>query len=658
MSAFNIGLSALRANQVALQTISNNIANASTEGYIRQRVQLTEATPFQSGGLQLGNGVLIAGVERVRDQAVETSLTLNLSQSAAGRAGLEALQQIERIYTSGTGSLTGQLSQFFNQVEQLSVNPTAEVLKRGVLSAAQGIAQQISSFQSDLSTMRHQVESQIQGKVDRVNELTKQISELTSRINTLSAAGQQHNTLLDQRDQLIRELGTFVDLSAASLINEGSALVAADGWLVIGETVPRLSTSRTAEGTLELRLSGGQGPVTPLSGELSSLLTVVNQWIPETIAAFQDWSRTFVGGINAIMATGLTAAGPAGTLTGSTVVAHPDVPLAQAGLVFPVQKGRLHVTVTDNATGRQSLHSLEIDVNQDSLQDVLDRLDALPNVDAAFLAENGRARISGAPGYTIDFTGRPQTLPDTSAISGTARPTVQGLSRTSTNSDWIITASGEGVIGVTPGLKLLVTDAKTGNAVAELNVGSGYQANQPLEIAAGLSLSLTPGTVMAGDQFHVAAIGTPDSTGLLAALGINALFETNDLLNVQVSSSLIRRPELLATSRTGAGGDNELLMRVTGFRQANLFSQGTENAEDRLASMTSSLGVAVNAKRSEVDQLSTFSEQLKDLQSAVSGVDPNEELLLMLQFQRSFQASARFLSTLNETLDDLLGLVR
>ena len=74
MTNFSIGISGLSAAQAALDVIGNNIANAATEGYHRQRIELTPAYSSQTGSVLLGGGVDVAGVTRLVDNLLEQAM--------------------------------------------------------------------------------------------------------------------------------------------------------------------------------------------------------------------------------------------------------------------------------------------------------------------------------------------------------------------------------------------------------------------------------------------------------------------------------------------------------------------------------------------------------------------------------------------------------
>ena len=97
--------------------------------------------------------------------------------------------------------------------------------------------------------------------------------------------------------------------------------------------------------------------------------------------------------------------------------------------------------------------------------------------------------------------------------------------------------------------------------------------------------------------------------------------------------------------------------RYIDLRNRGLFSFGAESVEERLATLTGLSGVLVSNSQLEIDQRDSRQLQLENARDSVSGVDPNEELLEMLQFQRAFQAASRFVTSIDETLDDLLRLI-
>ena len=120
------------ADQTALSTTSNNIANANTPGYSRQTVELAEVAPVQYGGLLLGDGVQLQQIVSQRSSLLQTQLDQETQQQSKYSSYLGSMQQVQTLFneTSGTG-LQSSITAFFNSLQQLSTNPSNTSLRAG-----------------------------------------------------------------------------------------------------------------------------------------------------------------------------------------------------------------------------------------------------------------------------------------------------------------------------------------------------------------------------------------------------------------------------------------------------------------------------------------------------------------------------------------------
>ena len=191
--------------------------------------------------------------------------------------------------------------------------------------------------------------------------------------------------------------------------------------------------------------------------------------------------------------------------------------------------------------------------------------------------------------------------------------------------------------------------------MATLDIGQGYEAGQPLSLINGAKVTLTPGTVATGDSFTTKVVGQPDSAGLLTALGLNTFFSGDDAATMRVNDELLADPDRLATSRSGLVGDSSNLQRMISLRDGqsmNGQSTFTESFNQTLGEIGSE--VSFLNQLDETNQLLT--NRISDEIQSVSGVDPNEEMIQVLKYQRMFQMAAKFINTVNQTLDELLRL--
>ena len=118
-----IAAQALEVDQGALNVTSNNIANASTPGYSREVVDLSEQAPIESGNLTVGTGVDLQQIQSVRDQVLSLLIAEQNTQQSGAQTQLNGLQQVQGLFSDPTQGIGANLTTFFNSISQLSTNP-------------------------------------------------------------------------------------------------------------------------------------------------------------------------------------------------------------------------------------------------------------------------------------------------------------------------------------------------------------------------------------------------------------------------------------------------------------------------------------------------------------------------------------------------------
>jgi flagellar hook-associated protein FlgK len=280
---------------------------------------------------------------------------------------------------------------------------------------------------------------------------------------------------------------------------------------------------------------------------------------------------------------------------------------------------------------------------------------AVPHLQALADPQTGTLRFLAEPGYRFDFAGRIPTQLATS-ITGTAQPTVTGTYTGSQNDIYTVTATTSGTVDLTPNLTLEVRNS-AGQLLGTVSVGQGYAPGSAVPLVDGLVLQLSAGTLNALDSFQVPVIAQPDTSGLLTALGINTLFTGSSADTIAVNPEIVASPERLAVSQSGAPADAGRLRQMLAVRDRPVFADSGLTLAGFYDRLVADLGAEVQATEQTQQHLQAVGDQLRAEQQAVSGVDPNEELVRLLQYQRAFQLAARYLVVVNDMLDELLRLV-
>ncbi len=657
MKAFDIGLSALRTHQQALATMGHNIANASTPGYHRQRVELVNRPPSTSDPLQIGTGVDVKRISRLRDTAVETALLRNSSVSGYASQALDIASQMELFLTPSDTSIHSSLSSFFNRLEHVANAPHELSVRREFLASAQELMQGFGQLDQSLAKLDSDVRSTLKDGVLQVNQLIRDIADLNAQIFQARSMQREPNDLLDRRDQLVTELSGFLDAEILITDDGNEHVVLASGALVIGQRAVQIEFAQQNDGSYGIRRAGADSFLPVVTGKFRALLEATNELIPEQRLQINALASQLVRTLDQQHARGLTDSGPYEVMTGQRSVADVHTPLQEQGLAFPIVSGNLYITVTNKSTGNRTTEMIQISPAVDSLSSLALQIDGLAGVSATIDPARGTMTIHAESGFEFDFAGRPDNVPDLTSFSGTGVPMFSGNYTGNGNDEWNVTFSGPGTIGLTPGLTAVITD-QAGQIIASHNVGAGYEAGQPLLIRDGMTLQMASGSVLAADEFSLFVIADSDETGVLSALGINSLFEGTEVGTFQVRSQILQNPQYLAGSMTGTPGDATNFAELSLIRDLRFQAIGNRTITEELAEMTADSGLSVQSAESQLRQSEFLQQRLSADRDSVSGVDINEEMLRMLEVERAFQAASRFISAVNSTLDELFRLVQ
>jgi len=225
LQGLQTALSGLLAEQQALDITGNNIANSQTEGYTRESVIMRPSPPIaipalstRTGeGAQLGTGVSVETYARIRNSYLDAQYRTQNSALSGASTQSEALAQAQSAFNEPSSSgLASQLSAFWTAWSSLANSPTSEAAKQGVVSAAQQLTTSFNQLSGELATISGQVEQQyssLTGANGQVQGYANQIAQLNGQIKLAEEAGQQPNTMLDQRDLLLDKLSSLAQVT-------------------------------------------------------------------------------------------------------------------------------------------------------------------------------------------------------------------------------------------------------------------------------------------------------------------------------------------------------------------------------------------------------------------------------------------------------------
>ena len=227
-----------------------------------------------------------------------------------------------------------------------------------------------------------------------------------------------------------------------------------------------------------------------------------------------------------------------------------------------------------------------------------------------------------------------------------------------TAGSFTVVAKGDGTVGVTPGLTVEVLDA-AGKSLGTFDVGSGYVPGDAIEILPGVQMALAAGDLEAshGDAFGFDLIDDSDSANVLGALQIAALFTGSGAADVDVAAAVAADPRLLAGSRSGDPGDGSNFLSLAGLRELGLAGLSGRTFTQGFGDLVASVGVDVESNRTAGEAQVQLVMTLENQRESISGVNQDEEMLHLLEYQHLYQAAGKYLQTLSETQQTLLDLL-
>lgn len=317
MSLLNIALTGLGVAQTSITTTSNNITNAETEGYSRQRTeQATRPSEFTGGGY-IGNGAYINSIDRIYNQYINEELRLAGQDLKEVESYLTQAEQLDSLLASTNTSVTSSLERFFSSLSTAAEDPQSNAARQLVLSEADSLADRYNVLYEEVVEQNNYVNSQIGTIVEEINHLSNSIATLNDAIASAFSNGRQPNELLDQRELAIRNLSELVGITTVEQSNgEMNIFVGTGQALVVGVEVSDMSTELSLDAGFQTAIyqppSGTDLTSVVSGGELGGLLEYQRELVLPTLNELGRLALVTAQTINDQQAQGLDAQGDFG----------------------------------------------------------------------------------------------------------------------------------------------------------------------------------------------------------------------------------------------------------------------------------------------------------------------------------------------------------
>lgn len=614
-SGIEMGKRSLQAHTTALTTVGHNLSNASTEGYSRQRVNLSATDPLYRPELnraerpgQLGQGVGVDSIERIKDDLLQNRILAQGDNSGYWNTRDNYIMMVEQIYNEPTEvSVRSLMDKFWEGWQELSIHSEDDASRQAVLQRGQGLIDGINSRYDRLKGVRTMINDDLKISVGQVNGILNDISELNIQIEKSEALGDNPNDLLDKRDTLVENLSDYMNITVDNRDPDEFLIHTSGMHLIQGKQVHYLDTvpNPENEGYLDIVWESNGNYADIRNGKLSSLLELRDSDLRGEIQKLDTMTINFTDMVN---------------------------------------------EVHSNAWGK----------NGETGVDLFQEYQFINNVNGNY-DKNGDGEFDSS--YVFRMTGnnvlepKQQTgLAGTMTLSGPSgnidveyfpADTVEDIVKKINNS------STEVVARLNRDNKLIVK-ASTAAAIEnpDFVIRHVEDSGQFLVGYAGILENSGADGAYTWDQ--------PDAVNSLTTAEYAVAPLSHPSGWVEINSEVKKDPSMLAAGfgtngRVAESGDGSAALAIAQLRNQPVMVGKLTSFDDYFADTVAEIGLKgeIAGRSNEAQEL--VMKDLKDLQSSVSGVNLDEEMSDMIKFQHGYAAAARFVSTIDEMLDTIIN---
>ncbi len=336
----SIGSSGISAYQRALATVSNNVANVSTDGYTRQGVDISSNQPRLLGGSYMGTGAYFDGVRRQYDAFIESNLRNSNSALATQQPLLSYVNRLIDVMGDESIGLTSAMKQFFESGRDLATDPASVIQRSIFLRDADGLAARFRQLDTQFELLDNETRQAVQTDIGQINSITQQLAKLNLQLNKHAELNKQPSELLDQRDLLLRDLSSLTAIKTSFAPN-GAVLVSVgdtinQGVLVNGTVSRQIGVDVAQEGLKFTIDPYGKPEAMPAitQGKVGGLLAFREQVLEQAQGALNTLAKVVSEEINTVHRSGLDAEGRLG---GDLFAIQANARSPAAGLTMVVQ---------------------------------------------------------------------------------------------------------------------------------------------------------------------------------------------------------------------------------------------------------------------------------------------------------------------------------
>ncbi len=653
MSILGTALTGLRTAQTLIDTTGNNIANANTEGYVRQRADVTTQG---SVGYQLG--AQVARITRDVPTALQNQVRIDAGKTAASSTYAQGAARIDQIIGDVETGLNSVMNDFFSSAQALTQDPTSIPARQTFLTQAKSLASRVNQMGSQLNREEQYLTAQMKVGAERLNQLSDELVQLNRQIGGSSAHQTPPLQLMDQRDQVLAEMSELAGVDVFPLADNQVAVYLSGGSvLVTGENKLDVAVAPTANdptrSQLVLQSNGSTVGLVPNS-KLDGTLGGLNQLLDDVIfPARNELGRISLGladSINQTLGRGLDLNGNFGAPLFGDINSSGQLPGRAVPNLGNTGGGQVDVLIADTQALTAKDYSLRFTGGNYAILDSTGSTVASGAVGATSTTitfDGLEINLGASSGYADgDTFGIQPTRRSSESISvvlndvaalGLASPVIGADDLANTGSG-AITVSATSAVGT--GTNFTTSPAAmTPELIVEVTGAGSYAVKDASGGATLWTATYTPGSQI--DLFSTTP-GDTTYTGFTAS--INGLPDVGDTFTLSFNA--------------GGTADNRNAQALFDLQGANWLDNGTERFSDSYGGLVASVGSQAALGQIRADADLAISEASSARLGDLAGVNLDEEAANLVRYQQYYQASAQVISIANSLFQTLISSLR
>ncbi|MBN1849910.1 MAG: flagellar hook-associated protein FlgK [Deltaproteobacteria bacterium] len=412
----NVAKDALLTQQYAVDVVSHNIANVSTEGFTRQSpvISANDAAPY--GGFMFGRGASLDEIIRIGNDFIEKRVQQSQTDLSSLTEKEIYMNVMEGVFNENSSqSLSSQFIGFWNAWNDLANNPSGLSERNLLVESGELLCQSFKSLNSDLTTLIQEIDNSIEAGIGEMNQIITQIADLNDRILTLQIEGNP-NDLIDQRNLLVRQLSEYMDINTYEQDDGNLTVATGRGYILVS----RNSTYPLAYENNEVVWQSSSSTTVTISdtvsgGKMGAWLEMRDEMIPKYQADINSLAESTIWEVNALHTQGIGLQGLT-SVTGSyaTTNSAEEIGTVDSGFNYydKIQDGSFDIWLYDTTGAVVGSTTISITANTTTLDALATAIDgvSIGGEDAltASISVDGNLSIavdtaSGYSGYTLAF---------------------------------------------------------------------------------------------------------------------------------------------------------------------------------------------------------------------------------------------------------------